>query len=166
MAAMARRSSRHAGHRRVLVQPFLHRGMHVLDERRIRLEVREALAKVDAAVLSRERGHDREDGGPHAGQPRLEPGRLRRAAAHRRSFMSLGAQPRSPQERERPSRLGVGAREQGHDDLVAAGVREASQPVADTCTGCASGACSCGDECPCSSTGSCTCAALERGSSR
>ncbi len=59
---------RHAGHRRVLVQAALHRARDRVDDLRIAVEVRKALAQVDRILLGGERGHHGEDGGAHVGQ--------------------------------------------------------------------------------------------------
>ncbi len=51
----------HAGHRRVLVVALAHRRADLLDQPRVAVEVRKALAEVDRAMLLGERRHDRED---------------------------------------------------------------------------------------------------------
>ena len=59
---------RHAGHRRVLVQAAAHGRVHRVDQARVAIEIREALAEVHRVVLLRERGHDGEDRRAHGGQ--------------------------------------------------------------------------------------------------
>jgi hypothetical protein len=54
---------RHPGHRRVLVQAAAHRGIDRIDQTRVAIEIRKALAEVDRAVRLRERRHHREDRG-------------------------------------------------------------------------------------------------------
>ena len=60
---------RHAGHRRVLVVAGAHRVGDGVDERRVAVEIREALAEVDRAGLDGQRGHHREDRRAHGGKP-------------------------------------------------------------------------------------------------
>jgi hypothetical protein len=73
---------RDAGHQRVLIVAGAHRAVHVLDQRRIAVEVREALPEVHRVVLDGERGHRREDRRADAGQLRRKR-RPVRAVAHR-----------------------------------------------------------------------------------
>ena len=53
---------RHAGHRRVLVEAAAHRRVDGVDQRRVAVEIGEALAEIDGAVLQRQRRHHGEDG--------------------------------------------------------------------------------------------------------
>ena len=65
---------RHAGHRRVLVQARAHRGVHRVEQRRVAVEVGEALAEVDRAVLGGQRRHHGEDGGADLRQAACDAG--------------------------------------------------------------------------------------------
>jgi len=58
----------HAGHGRVLVEAALHGLRDRVDQARVALEIREALAQVDGAFFGGQGGHDGEDGGADLGQ--------------------------------------------------------------------------------------------------
>src|SRR5690606_20808839 len=60
----------------VLVVAFGHGGEERRDQVARRVEIGEALAQVDRAVLGRELRHHRENGGAHPGQPGLQRGRV------------------------------------------------------------------------------------------
>lgn len=61
---------RHAGHRRVLVEAGAHGIRHGVDDARVAIEIRKALAQVDGLLLRGQRRHHGEDGGPDLRQPR------------------------------------------------------------------------------------------------
>ncbi|MNN74737.1 hypothetical protein D3C81_1909680 [compost metagenome] len=59
---------RDARHVRVLVMAFGHRAGHQRAQRRIRIEVRKALAQVDGLVFDGQAAHHGEDGGADVGK--------------------------------------------------------------------------------------------------
>ena len=61
---------RHARHRRVLIQARAHGVGHRIDDARVAVEIRKALAQVDGLFLRGQRRHHGEDGSAHIRQPR------------------------------------------------------------------------------------------------